>query len=238
LADDILGDLVKAPVVAQLMAANTDLDAQQLRNLKDKLTKFPEARVDINILLARMSAPDPPKTSSPHLVQSTPAPAAPPGWRPGPTGPTPTPTPISRSAQAHTGLNGSAQMAPPLPHPKPHEYPPLPGNPLPNVSVELNWGRQLDFSDFMEMRDCDTTKELFALIDAHVPDEILRLGKSIKEVRVKALKDLHGGNLLPRIVRDESRGRAAIRQLVKRLKAQPAGSEAELMFMVVWDDGR
>lgn len=105
-----------------------------------------------------------------------------------------------------------------------------------NVSIEINWGRQLEFSDYMEMQYCNTTKEFFSLVEAHIPDEISADGHTIKEIRVKALKDLKGGNLLPRIVRDEGRGRAAIRHLVKRLKAQPPDAEPELMFVVVWED--
>lgn len=105
-----------------------------------------------------------------------------------------------------------------------------------NVSVEINWGRQLEFSDYMEMQYCHTTKEFFSLVEAHLPDEISADGAHIKEIRVKALKELKGGNLLPRIVRDEARGRAAIRHLFKRLRAQPPDSEPELMFVVVWED--
>jgi hypothetical protein len=105
-----------------------------------------------------------------------------------------------------------------------------------NVSIEINWGRQLEYSDYMEMQYCGSTKEFFALVEAHIPDEIRADGHTIKEIRVKAMKDLKGGNLLPRIVRDEGRGRAAIRNLVKRLRAQPPDSEPELQFVVVWDD--
>lgn len=112
---------------------------------------------------------------------------------------------------------------------------PHPGS-FENVSIEINWGRQLEYSDYMEMQYCSTTKDFFGLVEAHIPDEISADGHTIKEIRVKALKDLKGGNLLPRIVRDEVRGRAAIRQLVKRLKAQPPDSEPELMFVIVWND--
>ncbi|SMY22154.1 unnamed protein product [Zymoseptoria tritici ST99CH_1A5] len=243
LAEEILGDLAKTPVVAQMMAANTDLDAQQLRNLKDKLTKYPEARVDINILLARMSAPSDPPT--PNSSSNTPRPSL--ASRQG--GP---PTLVySRRASSGTG-HYYAPIHPPGPIPIPR---PVPSNPMapfppkahdltqiyplpfPNVTVELKWGlTTLDFSDYMELRDFSTPREFFALIDAHIPEEIARLGKKIKEIRVKSQKDLGNEKLLPRIVRDEVRGRAAIRQLVKILRGVGREVEVELAFVVLWEE--
>ncbi|KJX94429.1 hypothetical protein TI39_contig4195g00003 [Zymoseptoria brevis] len=246
LAEEILGDLAKTPVVAQLMAANTDLDAQQLRNLRDKLTKYPEARVDINVLLARMSAPSDPPT--PNNSSDTPQPSL--ATRQG----GPPALVYSRRASSGTG-HYYAPIPPPGPIPIPRPVPsnlmePLPPKthdltqtspqPFPNVTVELKWGlTTLDFNDYMELRDFSTTREFFALIDAHIPEEIARLGKKIKEIRVKSQKkDLGNEKLLPRIVRDEVRGRAAIRQLMKILRGVGREVEVELVFVIMWEDGR
>lgn len=258
LLQEILGDLVRCPVVAHLLAADANLDQQQLNNLKTILTNHPETRNDMEVLLTRMTSlmdPTPPKRQqqSPNLnmrmgmdighslgnpghLQRTPMPGH------GPLAPhaapmsTHTPPMASGFPRPVSTFEQSPRLkSEPMEEDKLMSASPHTGS-FENVSIEINWGRQLEYSDYMEMQYCNTTKDFFDLVEAHVPDEISAEGHTIKEIRVKALKDLKGGNLLPRIVRDEGRGRAAIRHLVKRLRAQPPDSEPELMFVIVWDD--
>lgn len=122
---------------------------------------------------------------------------------------------------------------------------PTPGavqtNSLEDVSIEINWARNLDYSDYLSMESClhcKTAAEFFALIEAQMPDELHGIhgnGNRVKEVRVKALTPLQGEGVMPRIKRDEASGRIALRKLIKKLRSQPADAEIELEFLVVWE---
>lgn len=109
---------------------------------------------------------------------------------------------------------------------------PLHSRSLENVEVEIEWGRGMEFSDYMELKDFNSVQELFDMIDSYRPDELSQ--ERIKEVRVKSKKELVGGNVLPRIVKDEVRGRPAIRHLLKKMRSQPEEQEIELVFSVLW----
>ncbi|EME88858.1 uncharacterized protein MYCFIDRAFT_170427 [Pseudocercospora fijiensis CIRAD86] len=103
---------------------------------------------------------------------------------------------------------------------------------LDNITVEINWGRDTEYTDHIDLQEFDSGPELFRQIESYLPDELKESGR-IKEVRVKCITDLHGGNIQPRIARDEGRGKAAVRQLIKKLRAQPADMEIELAFLIL-----
>lgn len=114
-------------------------------------------------------------------------------------------------------------------------------NTLEDVSIEINWARNLEYSDHLSMDaclHCKTAAEFFTLIEAQMPDELQGLngnGNRIKEIKVKALTPLQGEGIMPRIKRDEASGRPALRKLIKKLRMQPAEAEIELEFVVVWE---
>ncbi|KAF2167235.1 hypothetical protein M409DRAFT_22663 [Zasmidium cellare ATCC 36951] len=122
---------------------------------------------------------------------------------------------------------------------------PTPGatatNSLEDVSIEINWARNLDYADYLTGEaclHCKTAGEFFSLIEAQMPDELQGVhgnGNRIKEIRIKALTPLQGEGIMPRIKRDEVSGRPALRKLIKKLRSQPPDADIELEFRVVWE---
>ncbi|KAK4493872.1 hypothetical protein PRZ48_015057 [Zasmidium cellare] len=146
-----------------------------------------------------------------------------------------------------TSLQSEPEVQTPQQHPS-HamSMSPTPGavggtNSLEDVSIEINWARNLDYSDYLSgdaCLHCKTAGEFFSLIEAQMPDELQGVhgnGNRIKEVRIKALTRLQGEGNMPRIKRDEASGRPALRKLIKMLRSQPADADIELQFLVVWE---
>ena len=118
---------------------------------------------------------------------------------------------------------------------------PAGGNSLDNVTIELNWARNLENSDYLSMEAClacKTAADFFALIESEMPDELQGLngnGNRIKEIKVKARTPLHGDGGMPRIKRDEKSGRHSLRTLIKRMRSQPPDTEIDLEFLMIWE---
>ncbi|CAK3919221.1 Hypothetical predicted protein [Lecanosticta acicola] len=112
---------------------------------------------------------------------------------------------------------------------------------LSNTFIEINWGHPTyEFGDHAELRDfknCRTAAEFFGRIEAKIPDELVQDGKIIREIRIKAVSELKGAmGRMPRFLRDDGGVRAGWRQLMKILRAQPVGTEAELEFSIIWGE--
>lgn len=144
-----------------------------------------------------------------------------------------------------TSMQSEPEVQTPKPIGQSMSMSPTPGavqtNSLEDVSIEINWARNLDYSDYLSMESClhcKTAGEFFSLIEAQMPDELQGThgnGNRVKEVRVKALTPLQGEGNTPRIKRDEASGRIALRKLIKKLRSQPADADIELEFLVVWE---
>ncbi|KAM3413558.1 hypothetical protein BST61_g11546 [Cercospora zeina] len=246
--EDVLGELVYCPVVVKL---KTELGPKMPRHRLEKLRKllvhFPDARYELEALERRARMP--PEQFEADRAASTG------GWVQDPAGvyvPAP-PLPSQSHNYPHPHGYGRDAALTPRPTPGPPVYnnnrtePPTtphiteepsentPGRSLENILVEIDWNRNLDYSDHMEMHEFDSVHKLFSMVEEARPDELLETGE-IKEIRIKPKTELHGsgGQVLPRIVHDEIRGRAGLKQLIRRLRSQPQDMEIELLFEVMW----
>ncbi|KAF2208072.1 hypothetical protein CERZMDRAFT_88019 [Cercospora zeae-maydis SCOH1-5] len=245
--EDVLGELVHCPVIVKL---KTELGAKmprhRLEKLKTLLVHFPDARYELEALERRARMP--PEQFEAERVASTG------GWIQDPAGvyiPAPTLLSQSHSYPQPNGYGRDAALTPrPTPGPPAHtsrtDPPTTPhikdepaeaaaGRSLDNILVEINWNRDLDYSDHMEMHEFDSVRKLFSMVEEARPDELVKTGE-IKEIRIKPKTELQGsgGQVLPRIVHDEIRGRAGLKQLIRRLRSQPQDMEIELLFEVMW----
>lgn len=218
LAEEILGELSTCQAAHQVLASYPLMSREQLQVLRNTLTHYPETQNDFALLqkIIRFEAWD--------VV----------------TGATTFPRKrYADGGQKYLSANGELKQES-TPEPKREmsadirKESPV-GRSLDNIAVEINWGRDLDYSDHIELQEFESVKELFEQIDSCMPDELRDESQRIKEVRVKSKMDLYGGNIQPRIVRDETRGKAAVRHLTKKLRAQPPDMEIELAFSVFWE---
>ncbi|KAF7191962.1 hypothetical protein HII31_06607 [Pseudocercospora fuligena] len=211
LAEEILGPLCACSAAAQVLDSYPLMSREQLEVLRSTFTNYPETQNDFPLLqkIVRFEAFD--------VVTGA------------------TAFPRKRS------VDGQLKQALPTVEPKREDSAEikkerLTSRSLNNITVEINWGRdtEYEYTDHMDLQEFDSGAELFQQIESYLPDELRSSGR-IKEVQVKCKTDLHGGNIPPRIARDESRGKAAVRQLIKKLRAQPSEMEIELAFLVLWE---
>ncbi|KXT05540.1 hypothetical protein AC578_3675 [Pseudocercospora eumusae] len=213
LAEEILGPLCACSAAARVLDSYPLMSREQLEVLRSTFTNYPETQSDFPLLqkIVRFEAFD--------VVTGA------------------TAFPRKRS------VDGQMKQALPPVEPKRELSADITNESLPttrrsmhNITVEINWGRdtEYEYTDHMELQDFDSGAQLFQQIESYLPDELRRSGR-IKEVRVKCKSELQGGNIQPRIARDEARGKAAVRQLVKKLRTQPPEMEIELAFLVLWD---
>jgi hypothetical protein len=215
LADEILGDLSQCYSAKRILERYPNMDRVQLENLKHTLMEFPESRDDLAKMRRYVDAS---ASTSPNLNQAD-APQSP-----------------SASTDRKSSTSRPDSLSAPLtPQTKSEEIESkmaVVRRSLANILVEINWNRDLDYSDHMEMQDVASVQRFFDIIDEQRPDE---LGKDwIKEVRVKSKSALEGGSISSRIVRDETRGRAAIKHIIRKLKSQSPDADIELLFSIVW----
>ncbi|KAI5360713.1 hypothetical protein Slin15195_G086290 [Septoria linicola] len=245
--EDVLGELAFCPVIMKLKEElGSKMPRHRLEKLKKLLVDFPDARYELEALERRARMP-----AEQYEAERLP----PPGWVPNPVGvwvpgpnaqqqqpqPYPSPHAFGRDAaltpRPTPGPPGHAHKNEPLtPQVKDEPSDAQPSRTLDNISVEINWNRNLDYSDFIEMQEFDTVQKLFDMVEEQRPEELLQGGDVIKEIRIKSKTELQGpgGQVLPRIVHDEMRGRAGVKQLIRRLRSQPPGMEIELLFEVMW----
>ncbi|PPJ54096.1 hypothetical protein CBER1_06333 [Cercospora berteroae] len=252
LFEDVLGDLVFCPVIVKLKEElGPRMPRHRLEKLKKLLVDFPDARYELEALERRARMP-------PDQYEAERVP--PPGWVQNPVGVFVPPPPQHHQSHTYPHPHGYARDAALTPRPTPgppihnfsnkSEPPTTPhikdepsdiphgGRTLENILVEINWNRNLDYSDHMEMHEFDSVQKLFDMVEEARPDELVKTGE-IKEIRIKPKTELHGsgGQVLPRIVHDEIRGRASLKQLIRRLRSQPQDMEIELLFEVMWKTG-
>ena len=247
--EELLGDLANCPVIHKLKEElGPRMPRKRLEKLKKLLVDFPDAQVDLEALERRArqqpseqydnnERPPPPPGWAQHSMG---------GWAAGPHAQSqqnvyPHPHGFGRDAaltpRLTPGPPGQQKSeAPSTPQLKEEHQETQPGRSLENILIEINWNRNLDYSDHVEMQEFDTVQKLFDMVEEARPDELLKGGDVIKEIRIKSKTELHGpgGQVLPRIVHDESRGRAGVKQLIRRLRSQPADMEIELLFEVMW----
>lgn len=253
--EDVLGDLATCPVIFKLKEElGPKMPRHRLDKLKKLLVDYPDARFELEALERRARMP-----SEQNEAERLP----PPGWIQNPVGvwvpgahaqqQQPQPQPPHMYSQPHSFGRDAALTPRPTPGPPAHQKSDAPSTPqvkdehhdlpsgrsLDNILVEINWNRNLDYSDHVEMQEFDTVQKLFDMVEEARPDELLRDRDVIKEIRIKSKTELHGpgGQVLPRIVHDETRGRASVKQLIRKLRSQPPDMEIELVFDVMWKPG-
>lgn len=246
--EEVLGDLAQCPVIHKLKEElGPKMPRHRLEKLKKLLVDFPDARLELEALERRARMP------AEHQYENERLP--PPGWNQNPVGvwvPGPYAQPQQSMYPHPPGFGRDIALTPrPTPGPpagqekseapattrvKEEHQATAPGRSLENILIEINWNRNLDYSDHVEMQEFDTVQKLFDMVEEARPDELLKGVDVIKEIRIKSKTELHGpgGQVLPRIVHDETRGRAGMKQLIRRLRSQPADMEIELLFEVMW----
>ncbi|GIZ38513.1 hypothetical protein CKM354_000192900 [Cercospora kikuchii] len=103
-----------------------------------------------------------------------------------------------------------------------------------NWNTPSNWNVKLDVDDYAEMQNFPTVEAFFQLIEAHLPQEVAQFGGRIAQLKVQALEaGGDGPRLNCRILRGDG-GRAAMKQMLKKLRARCEVAEPELEVEVVW----
>ncbi|CAK1359784.1 unnamed protein product [Cercospora beticola] len=103
-----------------------------------------------------------------------------------------------------------------------------------NWNTPSHWDAKLDVDDYAEMQDFPTVEAFFQLVEAHVPQEVAQFGGRIAQLKVQALEAGGDGPRLDcRILRGDG-GRAAMKQMLKKLRVGCEIEDPELEVEVVW----